>query len=202
MNHTAYNVVILEDHPIVAEGIRAHLADMPVAHCYIASSLEEAAALPFNHTVIDLWIVDLELGNGVSAWSLIESLLRHQSHTRILVYTMHASPWVLARLRKHGIRYAVCKSDPIDELHRAISALAENREYFSTTFRSAASRHDSLTERELQVLAMLVHGADTPEIARDLGISANTVCTYRKNLMRKFDVHRVAELADKSRGLF
>ena len=202
MNHTAYNGVILEDHPIVAEGIRAHLADMPVAHCSIASSLEEAAALPFNHAVIDLWIVDLELGNGVSAWSLIESLLRHQSHTRILVYTMHASPWVLARLRKHGIRYAVCKSDPIDELHRAISALAENREYFSTTFRSAASRHNSLTERELQVLAMLVHGADTPEIASALGISANTVCTYRKNLMHKFDAHRVAELADKSRGLF
>ena len=121
----------------------------------------------------------------------------------MLVYTMYDSPWILWRLRRLGVDLIVSKSDPVEEFDRALKAYFSGESYISSTFRKADNEEHAvdITARERQVLSLLVEGLTTLEISQRLGVSDSTVCTYRKSLMEKFGVHKVAELINKSRGL-
>ena len=199
---TPVNIAILEDHPIVAEAISLRVQPFPVSFCHTIHSLNEIVTLPFKPSIIDLWIIDLELGKD-SSWNLIENLCTVGSSVRVLVYTMYDSPWILWRLRRLGVDLIVSKSDPVEEFDRALKAYFSGESYISSTFRIADNGGHAvdITARERQVLSLLVEGLTTLEISQRLGVSDSTVCTYRKSLMEKFGVHKVAELINKSRGL-
>ncbi len=156
------NVAILEDHPLVAESIKARLEKHPVTYCTILPSLSAMATLTFRPAAIDLWIIDLELGNE-TAWDLITNLRLKCATTGILVYTMHDTPWIRARLDKEGVTLAVSKSDPVEELDLAIEAFFNNKSYFSTSFREAQRPNTTLTQREIDILRLITKGASTAE---------------------------------------
>ena len=193
------NVIILEDHPIVAQAIKDRLASYPVTVVGSLRNVEGLVSLPFEPAAVDLWIIDLELGSA-NSWTLIEQLSSLPSPPGIIVYTMHSSPWVKQRLSALDVRCMVNKSDAIEELDRAIIAYLNGEPYMGLSFRSDP-QVEGLTKRENDVLGLLAKGLSTLDIAEALGVSESTVQTYRKSLMVKFGVHKIADLIAKSRGL-
>ena len=193
------NVIILEDHPIVAQAIKDRLASSPVTVVGSLRNVEGLVSLPVEPAAVDLWIIDLELGSA-NSWTLIEQLSSLPSPPGIIVYTMHSSPWVKQRLSALDVRCMVNKSDAIEELDRAIIAYLNGEPYMGLSFRSDP-QVEGLTKRENDVLGLLAKGLSTLDIAEALGVSESTVQTYRKSLMVKFGVHKIADLIAKSRGL-
>jgi len=199
MKNYPLNVIILDDHPVVTGAVRDKLAVYPVNIVGELRDIEGLVSLHIEPTKVDLWIIDLELGSA-NSWKLLEQLSKLPVVPGIMVYTMHDSPWIKERLTRLNVRYMVNKSDAIEELDNAFRAFFRGEPYYSSSFRGNAEV-DGLTARETEVLGLLVKGMSVAEIGVILNISESTVQTYRKSLMVKFGVHKLAELISKSRGL-
>lgn len=198
------NVVVLEDHPIVAQGICDIVSAIKgVKSAVIASPADEDTA---PGTATTLYIVDLELGDG-SGFDLIERLRRDGSNARILVYTMHEESWIKKRLQLYEIDGAVAKSEPVALLREAVAAIVEGERYFSPAFapdnegQASAQQGSAVSDREKQVLRLICAGDTSEDISRKLGLSLNTVHTYRRRLLEKFNVANTAQLVYVTKGL-
>jgi two-component system NarL family response regulator len=97
----------------------------------------------------------------------------------------------------------VLKSATVDELRQAIRAVAQGEMYLSSELRRPAAAQgarrarqavSALGRRERQVLTLLAEGKHSAQIAHELGISVGTVDVHRRNIMRKLDLHTIAEL--------
>lgn len=194
----AYRVLVVDDHPIVCEGLKGLIARQENTLCMGVSdkkSLEGSFAGRFDLYVVDLEFPDVDMGE------LVIRLRSHAPQCRILVYTMHDEPWVAAKLSDWDIDGAVSKNSDINELLLAIAALREKRKYFDRVFTPCRllnlSSVPDFSQREKEVLDCLAQGMNTAEIADFLFISQNTVKTHRRHLMEKSGSKNVAELIAK-----
>lgn len=203
-----YKVLIVDDHPIVAQGIRQVVSSLDSVECtevsdggLLKSWLESGKAS------FDLCVMDLEMPN-VNGLELIRLLHRQMPCCRILIYTMHDEVWYVARLVQEGISTyvsgAVSKSVHIDELRQAIQKIREGGEYFSDAFLTLTGQKSGsdigfpkLSNRENEVIVLLSKGLSTTEIADRLFLSVNTIQTYRRRLLDKYEARNVAELISK-----
>lgn len=193
------NVVVLDDHPIVARGIADIVKDMDCVGGVSAGVVGDA--LKSNA----LYIVDLELGEN-SGLDEVNRLLE-QSDAKVLVYTMHEEPWVKCRVRTLGVDGAVSKNESIEQLRVAVEQIARGDSYFSPVFTDGKDRwmvdvRYNVSARERQVLHLLCEGLTSAAISERLNVSINTVQTYRRRVMEKFGVNNVAELVVQAKGLF
>lgn len=207
-NKTIYKVLIVDDHPIVAQGIKRIVSSIEDVECTeVGNSEQLKLLLDSTDADFDLCVMDLELP-GVDGFELIELLHRQMPHCRILIYTMHDEIWYVARLAQVGMRMyvsgAVSKSAHIDELRLAIQQIKGGGEYFSEAFLRLTQREKGdnlsvprLSNREYEVIVLLSKGLSTTEIADRLFLSVNTIQTYRRRLLDKFQAKNVAELISK-----
>ena len=196
--------MVMDDHPLVAQGIIDVVHDIPgIAGARIGDP--EAYQNP-GKGYNQLWIIDLELGKE-NEFDVIHRIRDINRQCRILVYTMHEEPWVAARLAALDVDGAVSKSEPIEMLRAAVAAIAGGKRYFSPAFtitppaQPGASEDSDISEREKQVLRFITQGKTSEEMAEQLGISINTILTYRRRLMNKFDCTNSVELVYQTKGL-
>lgn len=212
MDKETYRILVVDDHPVVAEGILGIASQLEGVACQKSTCLEEVERLTTQEP-FDLCIIDLELP-GCSGFELIDRLHGRMPECRILIYTMHEEPWVIAKLSTLDIGGAVSKSCPLDELVRAIRELRSGNSYFCNSFakldrtgknpalHSALQPPPELSKREKEVLDYLSQGMNTAEISARMFLSTNTIQTYRKRLLEKLDAHNVAELVCKGKEMF
>lgn len=200
-SHTPnHSILILDDHPIVAQGIRDIVSALPgVASAeVISNNIDSAKAF--------LYIVDLELGQG-NGFDVIYRLRKADPTCHILVYTMHDEPWIKANLHRHAVDGAVAKSEPISMLREAVAAIINGKKYFSPAFAynlvdvMESQISGTISERERQVLKALYEGDTSDEISKRMGLSLNTIQTYRRRLLEKFNVSNTAQLIYVTKGL-
>ncbi|GAA4229738.1 response regulator transcription factor [Sagittula sp. NFXS13] len=191
-------VVIVDDHPLVAEGIEALLESY--------DDIEVAATLGDGQTMIDrlsdldpdVILMDLNMP-GLGGLSATEMILERAPETRILVLSMHDTPEYVSTALSHGARGYVLKDVPTDEIKEAIDAVMRGERYLCTGATGAltpinAGGRDPLTTREQTVLLQLAQGKSNKEVALALNISVRTVETHRKNIKRKLDISTTAGL--------
>lgn len=208
MNKKTYKLLVVDDHPIVAEGIVALASRQENVVCRSADCLETLKQVADTEH-FDLCIIDLELpeANGFQAIQYLHSQI---PECRILIYTMHEEPWTVARLSEAAIDGAVSKNANIGELDAAIRQIRAGGRYFSRAFaelqqdelKHAMHKVPVLSKREKEVLTCLSQGLSTAQIAQTLFLSPNTVQTYRKRLLEKLEARNVAELVCKGKTLF
>ena len=195
---TPIRVVIVDDHPMVAEGIQSILESY--------DDVEVIAALSDGQQIIDrvagldpdVILLDLNMP-GIGGLSTTEIILERRPDTRILILSMHDSPEYIRSALSHGAAGYVLKDVPIEEIKHAIDAVVAGRRYLCTGAKgsiepTASDGREQLTNREQTILLQLAQGLCNREVAERLDISVRTVETHRKNIKRKLGISSTAGL--------
>lgn len=191
-------VLIVDDHPMVAEGIRAILEtydDLLVVGTLSngREAIDQVEALDPDVILLDL---NMPQVNGLAA---TEMILERRPDTRILILSMHDSGEYIATALNHGAMGYLLKDVPTEEVKRAIDTVMAGSLYMCTG--AAASLRPSLgfgrealTSREQTILLELAQGRSNKDVAVALDISVRTVETHRKNIKRKLGISSTAGL--------
>jgi two-component system, NarL family, invasion response regulator UvrY len=194
-------ILVIDDHPSVAEGIRTVLCravrDSTVD---VASTAPEAVSKCSSQEYAVL-VLDMSLP-GRSGPELVAELKRVQSTASILVYSVHSEQQFGVRAIRAGADGYLTKDRPIEELLEAVRVLLSGKKYITNELALALAEAVSgpvepislLSDRELQVLRMVVHGASTSDMAYRLHLSVKTVSTYRSRILEKLRVSSTADL--------
>ncbi|NCQ24900.1 MAG: DNA-binding response regulator [Rhodobacteraceae bacterium CG17_big_fil_post_rev_8_21_14_2_50_63_15] len=198
MTSAPIRIVIVDDHPMVAEGIQSILEsydDVEVigVFCTGAEIIDRVSDLD-----PDVILLDLNMP-GIGGLTTTEIILERRPHTRILILSMHDSPEYIASALSHGAAGYVLKDVPTDEIKRAIDAVMAGQRYLCTGAQGSLGpfspdEREQLTNREQTILLQLAQGKSNRDVAQILDISVRTVETHRKNIKRKLGISSTAGL--------
>jgi DNA-binding NarL/FixJ family response regulator len=201
-------ILVADDHDVVRQGLRALLETQKSWQVCAEAATGREAVERARREKPDVVVLDLTMPelNGLEA---ARQILQALPHTEIVILTMHESEEMARQVLAVGVHGYVLKSDAARELVAAVEALAEHKPYFTTRvsqmvlegyLKSEASgpavlpRFRRLTAREREVVQLLAEGKSNKEVAVRLGISVKTAEAHRGNIMRKLNLHSVAEL--------
>ncbi|MEZ4687435.1 MAG: response regulator transcription factor [Bacteroidia bacterium] len=198
------NILIVDDHQIVRDGIVALLAgESHISVSYEASSGKEAMDILSHKPDIQLVLTDIEMP-GMDGAALVRNICNDFPHIKCIALTMHGDRGVAGNMLRAGARGYLLKSCSAEQLVSAINIVMQggqfvDEEVHKTMLQPAAESSTTtlpsqLTARELEILKHIANGHSNTEIGDILYISARTVDTHRTNLMRKLDVHNIAGL--------
>jgi len=198
-------LLLVDDHPIVLDGIKSHLCAQPEFEIVGEASNGVDALQKARLLLPDVVLMDITMPhmNGLEA----TTLLRKQAPlAKILILTMHNSKEYIAQMIRAGARGYLLKDGSPAELVRAIKAVHAGEVFFAPSVSRVIVDQivdgggrvvepvQSLTDREREVLSLIAEGLLNKQIADKLGIGVRTIETHRERIMRKLDIHTVAEL--------
>lgn len=197
-------VLIIDDHAIVRRGmislLREHFEDVEVAE---AGDAKEGMATLTGDGSWDLVAVDISMP-GRNGLELIQDIRKEQPTLPILVISTHAEKDYALRALKSGASGYVSKQSAADVLVTAVQRVLDGRRYISPALaeqlagaiagESPGASHETLSNRELQVLQLIATGKTIKEISADLALSEKTVATYRGRIAEKMGLSTNVEL--------
>ena len=196
-------VLIADDHTIMREGLRHILKDAGVHIVAEANDGRETIDLVATHGP-DIVLMDIGMPrlNGVEA---TRRITREYPDTRVLALSAFSEKHQVLSMLKAGAAGYLVKDTVGKELIDALHAVGQGKKYLSPTVAGVVvdglmdgsapqADGESLGSREREVLQLLAEGHTSAQIARQLHISLSTVDTHRRNIMKKLDLHNVAEL--------
>ena len=191
-------VLIVDDHPMVAEGIQSILESYPEITVVGTLGTGQEAVDQATDLSPDVILMDLNMP-GLGGLSATEMILERLPDTRILILSMHDSPEYISTALSHGAKGYVLKDVPTDEIKQAIDAVMRGEQYLCTGASGSLepkgdSAREALTGREQTILLELAQGKSNKEVALALEISVRTVETHRKNIKRKLGISSTAGL--------
>jgi two-component system, NarL family, invasion response regulator UvrY len=196
-------ILIADDHAIVREGVKQIVKTLPEVKQIDEASDGKEALAKLTKTQYDLAILDISMPE-ITGLDLLQHLKNNNIKTRVLMLSFHPQEQYAVRAFKLGASGYISKDSAFEELAIAIRKIAGGGKYVSAAFAekllfnevSSANLqlHESLSEREFQVMIMLAKGKTPTEIATEIFISDKTVATYRARIMEKMSMKKNAEL--------
>ena len=194
------NLLIVEDHPIVSDGLQRLLEDSELAAtCQIASTGKMALAKLNGHR-IDMIILDINLPdmNGID---LCADIIARYPSMPILALTSYDQLSYIEKMMNNGASGYILKNSDTEEIIEAVKEIMAGNKYFGAGIkeilkgkRNRDNRGPVLTSREKEVLQYVVKGLTNQEIADTLFISLQTAISHRKNILIKMEARNTAEL--------
>lgn len=199
------NILIADDHPLIVSSVSGLIHEVfPKVDIHTASNWKEVNS-SFLQT-IDVFILDLEMPCGDAAEN-IEYINTEFPNAKVLVLTSHTQSWVFQGLSNLKIDGFVSKLSDPSEIIDALFQLIRDELFMCSEFKRVYSVRnrkitgfEQLTQREKEVLALILEAKSTKEIAMELSVSENTIETHRKNLFVKYEVKNVVGLVNKAMG--
>jgi DNA-binding NarL/FixJ family response regulator len=186
-------VAIVDDHPVLREGTAALLAAQTgLVISGTASSVDEAASLVAT-TEVDVVLLDIRLGSDSGLRWLADA--PSDARPAVVVLTSYDYPQYADAALRLGAAGFVLKTAPIAELIDAIRRAAAGGMAFA---RRPGDGVIKLSEREHEVVTLVVEGLSNDEIAARLGIGAKTVESHLRRLFDRFDIASRTELATRA----
>lgn len=196
-------ILIADDHTIVREGLKQMLsacADFKVVG--EASNGHEVLAR-LEDCPCDLLLLDMSMP-GRSGTELIRQVKSERPKLQVLVLTMHEEHQYAVRAIKAGAAGYLTKETASDLLVSAIRKVASGGAFITPAVaeqlaldampRTSVTPHLALSDREFQVLRLLVAGRSVTEIAEELHLSVKTISTHKARMMQKLDISSQADL--------
>ncbi|WP_170788763.1 response regulator transcription factor [Ruegeria lacuscaerulensis] len=198
MSDTTIRVLIVDDHPMVAEGIQSILESYDEIEVVGTLGSGQDAVDQVAGLQPDVILMDLNMP-GLGGLSATEIILERLPETRILILSMHDSPEYISTALSHGAKGYVLKDVPTDKIKQAIDAVMRGEQYLCTGASGSLepkgdNTREALTGREQTILLELAQGKSNKEVAHTLDISVRTVETHRKNIKRKLGISSTAGL--------
>lgn len=196
-------ILIADDYDIVRLGLKQLLTAQPGREvCAEAATGEEAVTLAKQ---FEPHVVVMDIGmpklSGIEATRRIFNIL---PHIKVVILTVHFSDQLIQDIVEAGARGYVMKSDADRDLVTAVRTIGRGGSYFTAaaanTLADPRSKLDSsarrrhLTPREREIVRLLADGKTSKEAGVALGISTKTAETHRSNVLRKLELHSLAEL--------
>ncbi len=191
-------IVIVDDHPMVAEGIQSILEGYEDIN--VIATLFDGRDIIDQVEVLDPDVILLDLNMpGIGGLTTTEIILERRPKTRILILSMHDSPEYISSALSHGALGYVLKDVPTNKIKRAIDVVMTGQRYLCTGALESLEPYDAsdrgqLTNREQTILLQLAQGKSNKDVAQNLDISVRTVETHRKNIKRKLGISSTAGL--------
>lgn len=196
-------ILIAEDHAIVREGLKQLLAMVPDVTVVDEASTGPDALRKALASDIDVLLLDMYLPQ-MQGMDVLKRLQSEPRRFAVLVLSMQDEAQFAARALKAGASGYVTKDSPPEILLAAIRKVAAGGRFidpslvdemvFDVGLSDAKAPHLLLSDREDQVLRMIVSGASLNTIADQMSLSAKTISSYKARLMRKLGVNSNAEL--------
>ena len=179
--------LIIDDHPVVRQGIRA-LLEREIDAVIVTDAATPAAAFSDNSNDESPHVVIVDpRGAGAEVGTLVADLSRELG-SAIVVFTSNGGARMLSEALKAGVKGYVRKDSPPEDLVRAIRAARSGDFYVDPALSSTIVLEEgdrTLTARQREILQMLADGMQTEAVARRLGLSTETVRTHTKRILAK-----------------
>lgn len=197
-------VMLVDDHRMLREALRTILEKAGDIEL-VAEADDGAAALELARELApDVVVMDIGL-EGMSGIEVTRRMLAENPGIKVLGLSTFADRRMVLQMLEAGARGYVAKSAGSEELLRGIRAMAEGQSYLYAEAAAAivdslrkhslqGKQNEALGRREREVLQLLASGKTSAQIAEELHIATGTVEVHRRNIMRKLDLHNVAEL--------
>lgn len=199
-------ILIVDDHPIVREGLAAVLSRQPdLQVCGESASVAEAMKL-IESKHPDLAIIDLSLADG-SGLDLIKRIRTRDTAIKMLVLSMSDESLYAERALRAGAMGFLHKQEAREKLIGAIRQILDGKIFVSETINERMlqqvmmghqplqqSAIESLSDRELEVFELIGHGLGSSEIAQRLHLGIKTIETHRQRIKGKLDLKNSLEL--------
>jgi DNA-binding NarL/FixJ family response regulator len=190
-------VLLVDDHPLVREGLRARLAGQPGLEVVGEAGNAAEAFEVVESARPDLVLMDVGM-KDVNGIELTAQLLARSPALKVLMLSMYDNPEYVHRAMQAGAQGYVLKDAPSHEIIEAIAAVGAGQTYLSPAISGRLLRSQTprpvLSMRECEILACLAKGYASKQIAAELGLSTRTVETHRQNIRRKLNLEGQAEL--------
>jgi DNA-binding NarL/FixJ family response regulator len=201
-------VAIVDDHPLVREGLAARISAQPdMEVCGEAADIESALELIVTKRPA-LVIVDIALRNGHGI-DLIKRIVAAGVNTRMLVVSAYDESFFAERALRAGALGYINKQELQDKVVEAMRTVLRGERYLSTAMaqrliaQAIGSRlphggTEILTDRELQIFQLIGRGKSTREIAHELSVSVHTIDSHREHIRAKLDLRSGTELIQRA----
>ncbi len=200
---TPRGLLLVDDHTIVREGVRRILEPLGAGWSITEAGTAFQALECLRNARFHLAIVDLSLP-GMSGLDLVRRLKSQTPETAVLVLSMHAEEQYAIRAFKAGANGYLTKDGAAAELLAAVRKVADGGAYITPNMaeqvvlqlnrREPRSDHHRLSDRELQVLRLIVSGSRLTDIAEGLHLSIKTVSTHKSHIQQKLGLDTMAAL--------
>jgi len=199
-------LLLVDDHELMRQGLRAILESEPGVEV-VGEAANGREAVTLARTLLpDVVVMDVAMKemNGIEATRQIRAARRD---VKVIALSSHSDSRYVTAILEAGACAYVLKANAYDELRRALEAARQGRSYLCPDVtesvvgaslrgrtRAADPAGAALSSREREVLQLLAEGLTSPQIGKRLFVATTTVDTHRRNLMRKLDIHSVADL--------
>jgi DNA-binding NarL/FixJ family response regulator len=197
MTNALINILLVDDHPLVRDGLRARLEAVPHFRIVAEADGAEDALKQADLCAIDLVLMDINMrgDSGIDATAMFQ-----QRHPKIavLILSMHDKLEYVTQAMQAGARGYVLKDAPGKDIVLAIETVMSGGIYYSAALARQLARplvqDNQLSVREHEVLQHIANGESNKQIARTLDLSVRTIETHRLNIKRKLGIEGQAEL--------
>ncbi|MEK7718208.1 MAG: response regulator transcription factor [Bacteroidota bacterium] len=196
-------ILIADDHAIVREGVKQIVRTLPEVSQIDEACDGQEALTKMTKVEYDLVILDISMPE-ISGLDLLQRLKNRGNKARVLMLSFYPQEQYAVRAFKLGASGYLSKDSAFEELTMAIRKIAAGGKYVSAAFAEKLlfeeinpnlnTLHESLSEREFQVMIMLAKWISVTEIAAAIFLSDKTVATYRARIMEKMQLKKNADL--------
>ena len=196
-------LILVDDHKIVLDGIKALLDDLDGFDCVATAENGQKAIDLLKVFDVDVVLMDIDMPvmNGMEATRIVK---KEFPNVKVISLTQHSERGMVKQLLECGSDGYLLKNIAQDELADAIRKVKAGENAFSEEVsmslagkaveKNANGVEVELTEREIEILTLITEGLSSKQIGEKLFISPRTVDTHRTNLMNKLDIHNIAGL--------
>ncbi len=191
-------IIIVDDHPIVLEGMENILKNMEgIVLVGKAASAMDAIAL-LREKSVDIIITDINLPE-ISGIDLCKKITTEFPLVKVIAMSTFQDKAYISEMIQNGALAYLTKSASPEEIEKAIHATMANQMTISVSnYNGATTKREQsgpvITRREQEVLLLIAEGLTNKEIADKLFVSQSTIDSHRKNLLSKFEVLNTAAL--------
>ncbi len=196
-------VIIVDDHAVVRKGLRQIIEDTPDLSVADEAGSGYELLEKVRLKKYDVVLLDISMP-GKDGLDTLKELKNEKQDLPVLVFTVYPEEQYALRVLKAGAAGYINKECEPEALIEAIRKVSQGRKYISPDLAELLASnldsggdqalHDSLSDREFQVMCLIASGKTVKDIAKELFLSINTISTYRIRILEKMNMKSNAEI--------